>query len=176
MSKNNEQILVQGILHDVKKTLQKLLAVDPSFGSVKRKSAMLLNHEIRQAFDNVDCDVVPRVKRINVDIESLERDVQVCIDRAKSLILSCRKCENSQTLARCIEENAVYAGKILEKTSQNGQAGLDRIDSLQRGILRYYKESLTNVSQTCRQRSETFLKHLNDCVSAAKNEKKGRSN
>ncbi|XP_033307090.1 uncharacterized protein LOC117209318 [Bombus bifarius] len=174
LSKNNEQVLVSGILHDIKKTLQKLLAVDPSFGSMKRKSAMSLNHEVRQAFENVEYDVVPRIKRIKVNIECLERDVLVCIDRAKSLILSCRKCKTPQALAKCIEENAVYAEKILDKTSQNAQTGLDKIESLQRGILEYHKASLTNVSQTCRKKGEAFLEHLNNCVTAAKNEQKRR--
>lgn len=160
--------MLQSIQQDIKKLLQKLLALDPSFGSLKRKSAMSLCNEVRQAFEEVDYETLPRLQRMKGTIENLEKDALSCIDRAKSLVLSCRKCKNPASLAKCIEENANYAEKILEKTEQSAQSGLIKVETLQREILKYHKASLSAITKDCREKSQEFLEHLNDCVSAAK--------
>ncbi|XP_076759798.1 uncharacterized protein LOC143428643 [Xylocopa sonorina] len=174
VSKNNEQIQLEQFLDNIKKTLQKLLALDPSCGSLKRKSAMSLGHQVCQAFDNVECDIVPQVKRIERMIEKLQRDVLGNIERAKSLILSCRKCVNPQALTKCIEENASYAEKILDKTTENTRVNLKKIEALQREVFKYHKATIIEISRKYRKECDAFLQHLNDCISAIRNQKKQR--
>lgn len=174
ISKNNEEKRLEEFSRDVKKRIQKLLVLDPPFGSCKRKSAMLLQHQARQAFNNIQCDVLPRIKRIQCIIDNLERDVLISIDRAKSLILSCRKCKNSDALEKCIEENGKYAEKILEKTSEGVRFGLNKIDKVQREILDYHKATMIDLMKAYRKKNDALLEHLDNCIFEATNNKKKR--
>ncbi|XP_031773931.1 uncharacterized protein LOC116414810 [Apis florea] len=174
-SKKNEQVMLQGILQDIKKTLQKLLALDPMFGSHKRKSAMYLSNKVHQAFNDVEQNSIPQINRMIEIVDKLERDVSVCIDRAKSLIFSCKKCKTAESLAKCIDENTKYATKILDKASHNAQNSLNEMESLKRETLDYHKATLHCISRRCRKDSEKLLTHLNNCVLSVKNGKKGGS-
>lgn len=174
-TKSKEQVMLQGLLHDIKKTLQKLLALDPMFGSHKRKSAMYLSNDVHQAFNDVEQNSIPQINRMIEIVDKLERDVLACIDRAKTLIFSCKKCKTTESLAKCIDENAKYATKILDKASQNAQNSLNEMESLKRETLDYHKATLQCISRRCRKNSEKFLTHLNNCVLSVRNGKKGGS-
>lgn len=166
--KRNEQGQLQEYFYGLKKQLQKLLLLDPSFGSMKRKTVLSLSEQIRQAFDELECNIAPQVKRLNEMNNNLERDIQFCVERAKSLVLACRKCKNPVTLGKCIEENGSYAEKILEKTSVNAKAGLAKIEELQREILEYHKSTISSVSKLYHGRSKELSQHLDDCIHAAR--------
>ncbi|CAL7937420.1 unnamed protein product [Xylocopa violacea] len=174
VSKHNEQIQLEGFLDNIKKTLQKLLALDPSCGSLKRKSAMSLGHQVRQAFDNVECNTVPQIKRIERMVEQLQRDVLGNIERARCLIFSCRKCVNPRALTKCVEENASYAEKILDKTTESARANVKKIEALQDEIFKYHQATIVEISRKYRKECDAFLQHLNDCISSIRSQKKQR--
>nr|XP_034179807.1 uncharacterized protein LOC117604134 [Osmia lignaria] len=172
ISKNNEEKRLDEFSRDIKKRIQKLLVLDPPFGSCKRKSAMLLHHQTRQAFNNLQCDVLPRINRIQYIIDNLERDMLISIERAKSLALSCRKCKSSEALEKCIEENGKYAEKILEKTSEGVRFGLNKIDKVQREILDYHKATMLDLMKAYHKKNKALLEHLDNCIFEATNKRK----
>ncbi|XP_012136180.2 uncharacterized protein LOC105661941 [Megachile rotundata] len=171
ISKNVEEKQLDELSNDVKKKVQKLIVLNPPFGSCKRKSIMLFEYRNRQAFNELQCGFLPQIRRVQYIIDNSQRDIQVTLDRARSLILSCRKCKDHEALKKCIEEKANYAEKILDKTSQNMKLNLDKIDKIQLEILEYHKEIMAEFMKEYRKKNKELLEHLDNCIYNIKNKR-----
>ncbi|XP_076245356.1 uncharacterized protein LOC143185913 [Calliopsis andreniformis] len=167
--KNKKEAQLQEFSHSVKERLDKLSILDPSAASLKRKCALSLNYQVRQAFTNAQCDIVPKIEKIKQTLKILERDVLICIDRAKTLVALCRKCNNPQRLDKCIEENTETAKQILNDAHKSVQVRLNKIEALRQETLQYHTATTAEVTAIYSKKYKTFLKHLDKCIFTIKN-------
>lgn len=117
----------------------------------------------------MQCDIVPKVEKIKETLKILERDVLICVDNARSLILNCRKCKNPQALNKCIEENADTAKQILDETLKSVQDNLHKVEAVRQETLNYHEKKIAEVIEIYRVKYKVFLKHLDKCISIIEN-------
>lgn len=169
VAKTTDEVQLQEFSRKIKERLEEILTLDPSSGSLKRKCALSLNYQIRHAFNNLQCDIVPKAKRVEEILEILERDILICIDRARSLILFCRKCKDPQALTKCIEENADYAKQILDEAFKNAQVSLRKVEALKQETLQCHKTAVAEMIEIYRKKHKVFLEHLDKCIITIRN-------
>lgn len=165
VAKSTDEVQLQEFSRKIKQRLEEILTLDPSSGSLKRKCALSLNYQIHHAFNNLQCDIVPKAKRVEEILQILERDILICIDRAKSLIVFCRKCKDPQALTKCIEDNADYAKQILDEASENAQVSLRKAEALKQDTLQCHKTAVAEIVEIYRKKHKVFLEHLDKCIS-----------
>lgn len=171
LMRNNEEQQLQEFSRPIEARLEQLISLDLSCGSQKRKCAMILNHNVQQAFGKLRSDIVPKVTRIEEMLKNLESDLLICIGRVESLMSSCQKCKNYLELAKSTEENEYNAKQILDQTATHALIRLNEIETYKRNTLQYHETMMNQITKKHREKNKDFLEQLDKCILAVKNKK-----
>lgn len=144
--------------------LDQLIKLDVSYGGWMRNETLLLNDEIRRAFDALERSVIPDVKCLDSMLKELQSDMLICFKQAQEAVASCRRYRVPSQFADCVKEKLNEAMKMLDEIDGKALLKLKEIAAFREGIVKTHERIARETVKVNRQKAMELSEYLEKCI------------